>query len=183
MQQQVILGKELLQVTLRRLCQEILENHGDFSNSVLIGLQPRGIYLAKRIQQILKEDLGKDIPLGELDITFHRDDFRRRGTPLRANATNVPFLVEGKKVVLVDDVLFTGRSVRAALDAMTAFGRPEKVELLALIDRCYTRELPIEADYVGKEINSMISQKVNVQWEGVDGGEEDKVWLVLSENG
>ncbi|MCP4522516.1 MAG: bifunctional pyr operon transcriptional regulator/uracil phosphoribosyltransferase PyrR [Cytophagales bacterium] len=179
--QKVILDKELLEITINRLCQQLIENHNDFENSVLIGLQPKGVFLAERIKKSLKEITGKEMPLGCLDVTFFRDDFRRRNTPLKANATDMPFLIEGKRVVFIDDVLFSGRSIRAALDAMTAYGRPAQVELLVLVDRKYTRELPIQADYVGTHINSMLSQAVVVQWEGINGNEEDSVVLLNRE--
>jgi pyrimidine operon attenuation protein/uracil phosphoribosyltransferase len=183
MQKKILLDKSLLKITINRLCQQLIEKHDDFSNSVLIGLQPRGVFLAYRIQKTLNDLLGLDVPLGVLDITFFRDDFRRKETPLQANETDVPFLIEGKKVILIDDVLFTGRSVRAALDAMTAYGRPELVELLVLIERKYTRDLPIQADYIGKQINSMLSQRVIVEWSGVENAEEDGVWIVnVNEN-
>lgn len=181
MQKKIILDKKLLAISIDRLCQQLIENHSSFQNTVLIGLQPRGIFLADRIHTRLKSFLSDEIPLGRLDITFHRDDFRRRPEPIKANKTDVPFLIEGKKVVLIDDVLFSGRSIRAAMDALAAFGRPEGVELLVLIDRRYTRELPIQADYVGKQINSMLSQKVIVDWKGVEGAKEDNVWLIDQE--
>ena len=178
MQKKILLDESLVTITINRLCQQLIENHDDFSNSVLIGLQPRGVFLAKKIQEKLNQLLGAEIPLGMLDITFFRDDFRRKGTPLQANETDIPFLIEGKKVILIDDVLFTGRSVRAAMDAMAAYGRPELVELLVLVDRKYTRDLPIQADYTGKQINSMLSQRVIVEWAGVEGGEKDVVWIL-----
>lgn len=178
MQKGVILDKSLLDIVIQRLCQELIENHGDFSNTALLGLQPRGVHFAERIQKTLESTLEKKIDCGKLDITFYRDDFRRKEGTIKANATKVPFLLEEKNVILIDDVLFTGRSVRAALDAMIAFGRPKAVELLVLIDRKYTRDLPIQPDYVGKHVNSMISQKVIVDWEGVDDVKEDKVWLI-----
>ena len=174
----VILDKSLLDIVIQRLCQQLIEKHGDFSNTALLGLQPRGVHFAERIKERLEEILGKSVECGRLDITFYRDDFRRKETPIKANATRVPFLLEGKSVVLVDDVLFTGRSVRAAMDAMIAFGRPHRVELLVLIDRKYTRDLPIQPDYVGKQVDSMVSQKVKVDWKGVEDAEEDSVWLI-----
>ncbi|MDX5348760.1 MAG: bifunctional pyr operon transcriptional regulator/uracil phosphoribosyltransferase PyrR [Hymenobacteraceae bacterium] len=177
MQKRLIVSNQLLEIMIRRLCHQLIENHGDFSNTVLLGLQPRGIFVADRLQQTLQQILNKNIPTGYLDTTFHRDDFRRREQPLTANATKVDFLVEGKKVILADDVLYTGRSVRAALDAMIAYGRPEKVELLVLIDRLYTRDLPIEATYVGKQVNSIQSQRVLVEWKNAENA-EDNIWLI-----
>lgn len=182
MQKKLIFDQKQLSITIARLCQQLIENHQDFKHSVLIGLQPRGVFLAQKINSILEKEIGKKVPIGSLDITFYRDDFRRRDNPIKANATNIPFLIEDKKVILIDDVLFTGRSVRAAMDAMTAFGRPEKVELLALIDRKYTRDLPVEAHYVGRHVDSNISQKVLVEWANVGNNKEDKVWLITSEN-
>ncbi len=176
MQKKLILDSDLLTITLDRLCQELIENHGDFAQTVLLGLQPRGIFLAEWIQEKLKAITHKEILLGYLDATFHRDDFRRREIPAKASETKVPFLIEEKKVVLIDDVLYTGRTVRAAMDAMIAFGRPEKVELLVLIDRKHTRELPISADYVGKYVNTLDTQRVLVE---VDGNRKhNKIWLI-----
>jgi len=177
MQKRLILDGPLLEITVSRLCQQLIENHQDFSNTVILGLQPRGIFLAKRIQLKLEQILDKPVSMGFLDITFYRDDFRRRDLPLEANTTSVPFIIENQKVVLVDDVLYTGRSVRAAMDAMIAFGRPSKVELLVLVNRRYSRDLPIQPDYVGKNVNTMPSQRVLVEWE-VQGAKKDNIWLV-----
>lgn len=177
MHKKLILDSDLLNITIRRLCQELVENHGDFSSTVILGLQPRGIYLAEIIRQNLEATLGKIVPLGYLDVTFHRDDFRRREVPAKASETRVPFAIEGKNVVLVDDVLFTGRTVRAALDAMMAFGRPAKVELLVLIDRKYDRDLPIAPDYVGKAVYTVATQRVLVELKA-QGHPENKIWLV-----
>jgi pyrimidine operon attenuation protein/uracil phosphoribosyltransferase len=156
MQKKLLLDHQLFEITIQRLCQQLIENHNSFKNTVLVGLQPRGIFFADRIKNTLEKILEKNIDLGYLDITFYRDDFRRREKPLRANATSMPFILEDKKVVLIDDVLYTGRSIRAALDAMSAFGRPQLVELLVLIERKYTRHLPIQPDYIGKSVNTML---------------------------
>lgn len=177
MEKKLILGSKLLEITLNRLCQELLENHQNFENSAILGLQPRGIYLAEKIRHKLQENTQKNIAIGYLDVTFYRDDFRRREAPLKANATKIDFVIEGKKIILVDDVLYTGRTVRSALDAMTAFGRPQKVELLTLIDRKYTRDLPIQANYIGKEVNTLQSQRVLVEWRE-QGFAEDNIWLI-----
>ncbi|MGV3589052.1 MAG: bifunctional pyr operon transcriptional regulator/uracil phosphoribosyltransferase PyrR [Adhaeribacter sp.] len=177
MQKRLIVSDQLLDIMLQRLAHQLIENHVDFSESVILGLQPRGIYLAERLSQKLNAILGFPVRTGALDITFHRDDFRRRENPLTANATKINFHIENQNVILVDDVLYTGRSVRAALDAMIAYGRPAKVELLVLIDRRYTRHLPIEAMYVGKYVNSLPSEKVLVEWKAPDNP-EDNVWLI-----
>ncbi len=177
MQKKLILDSHLLDITISRLCQELIENHGDFSDSVIIGMQPRGIFLAELIHKRLAKEIKKDIPLGYLDATFYRDDFRRREIVAKASENRIPFIIEAKKVVLVDDVLFTGRTIRAAMDAMIAFGRPSKVELLVLIDRKYNRELPIAADYIGKVVNTLTSQRVLVHLES-DDISKNKIWLV-----
>jgi pyrimidine operon attenuation protein / uracil phosphoribosyltransferase len=177
MQKKLILDSDLLHITVNRLCQQLIENHDSFSDTVIIGMQPRGIYLAELIHKTLEKNIKKNIPLGYLDATFHRDDFRRREVPARASDTRIPFIIEGKKVVLVDDVLFTGRTIRAAMDALISFGRPAKVELLVLIDRKYNRELPIEADYVGKIVQTLASQKVLVELEA-QGHKQNKIWLI-----
>ena len=176
MQSPTLLDGQKFQITLQRLCRQLIENHNDFSNSVLIGIQPRGIYLAKRIAEELRKILpGNTILQGDLDITFYRDDFRRR-EQLLPNQTKIDFIIEGKKVILMDDVLWTGRTIRAAMDALQAFGRPGKIELLALVDRRYSRDIPVAPDYVGIEVDSIASQKVVVSWKETDG--EDRIVLV-----
>jgi pyrimidine operon attenuation protein/uracil phosphoribosyltransferase len=180
MQKKLIFDSDLLDITLGRLCEQLIENHSSFENCVILGLQPRGIYLAEMIQKKLKQLSKKDIPLGFLDTTFYRDDFRRRDTPAKASETKVPFVIEGKDVVLIDDVLYTGRTVRAALDAMIAFGRPAKVELLVLVDRTNTRDLPIAADYVGKFVNTLESQRVLVELQA-QGYKQNRIWLIDQE--
>src|SRR3978361_2422407 len=142
MQNLTLLDGQKFQITLQRLCRKLIENHNDVSGTVIIGIQPRGIYLAKRIAEELRKILpGKKIQQGDLDITFYRDDFRRR-EQLLPNQTKIDFIIEDKKVIMMDDVLWTGRTIRAAMDAMLDFGRPEKVELLVLVDRRYSRPLP-----------------------------------------
>lgn len=179
MEQQVILNSKHFELTINRLCYQLIENHNDFSNSVLIGLQPRGINVVSRLKMHLEEITGNDITCGNLDITFYRDDFRRRQTPLIPSATNIDFAIEGKNVVIIDDVLYTGRTIRSGLDALLAFGRPEKVELLALIDRRFKRDLPIQADYVGKTVDTLVSERVTVEWKEMEG--KDKVILFTPE--
>lgn len=176
MQKKLILDQHLLDITISRLCYQLIENHDDFSNSAIIGLQPRGTYVAERIKAQLEVLLKTKIEIGYLDTTFHRDDFRRRETPKKANETNIPFLIEDKNIILIDDVLYTGRSVRAALDAMISFGRPQTVELLVLVDRKYTRDLPIEPNYIGRSVNTMQTQRVMVEWRE-QGRKKDSIWL------
>ena len=177
MQNLTLLDGQKFQITIQRLCHQLIENHNDFSNSVIIGIQPRGIALAKRIAEELKKIIpNATINQGNLDITFYRDDFRRGDSPLLPNSTQIDFIIEGKKVILIDDVLWTGRTIRAAMDAMLAFGRPAKVELMVLVDRRYSRQLPIEPDYIGIMVDSISSQKVVVSWKELD--KEDKVVLI-----
>jgi pyrimidine operon attenuation protein/uracil phosphoribosyltransferase len=180
MEKQVILNSKHLELTLKRLSHELIESHNDFSDTVLVGLQPRGIYVVSQLKKQLEIILGKEIICGNLDITFFRDDFRRRENPLIPSITNIDFSLENKKVVLVDDVLYTGRTIRAGLDALLTFGRPSKVELLVLIDRRFRRDLPIQADYVGKMVDSLISERVSVEWEEIEG--EDKIVLYTKDS-
>jgi pyrimidine operon attenuation protein/uracil phosphoribosyltransferase len=162
-------------MTIRRLCHQLLENHDELKDTVIIGLQPRGIFVSDRLVAGLRDALGaRPIPYGKLDITFYRDDVHKELHI--ANETEIRFSIENKKVVLVDDVLHTGRTIRAALDALLDFGRPRKVELCVLIDRRYSRELPIQPDYSGKTIDSLITDRVKVLWQERDG--KDEVVLV-----
>ena len=178
MKPKIILDSKQFEITVTRLCYQLIEVHNNFSDTVIIGLQPRGVYLAKRIDKKLTEILKTDdIKCGSLDITFYRDDFRTK--ELVPNTTEIDFIIENKKVILVDDVLFTGRTIRAGLDAMLAFGRPNDVELLVLIDRRLSRNVPIQAKYVGKTIDSIASEKVKVEWKESDGA--DKVTLLSND--
>ncbi|WP_346236967.1 bifunctional pyr operon transcriptional regulator/uracil phosphoribosyltransferase PyrR [Niabella insulamsoli] len=169
-----ILNKELIDITIKRLAQQILENHSDLSEVVIIGLQPRGIFLSDRIfQQVQQLVEGQQIQYGKLDITFYRDDVRN--SLHKANETDIPFSIENKTVILIDDVLYTGRTIRAALDALLDFGRPAKVALCVLIDRRFSRQFPIQADYIGKAIDSFENQKVLVRWK--ENSEKDQVYI------
>lgn len=175
MQPKILLDKTRFDITIKRLCHQLIEVHNDFSETVIIGLQPRGIFLARCIQKELQSILkNKKIRLGELDTTFYRDDFRKK--ELIPNRTNIDFIIEDKNVVLVDDVLYTGRTIRAGLDAMLAFGRPKDVELLVLVDRRWSRHVPIQAKYIGMTIDSISTQNVRVEWKELDG--KDKVTLL-----
>lgn len=175
-----LLSGKSIEIILNRLSCELIENHGDFSNTVLIALQPRGLMVMNRIIGILQKNGIEKVQHGALDITFYRDDFRRRNVPLKPNQTKIDIILEKKKVVFVDDVLYTGRSVRSALDAIHSFGRPSEIELLVLIDRRFSRELPIQPDYTGKQVDSLASQKVLVSW--ADEGDKDFVYLIKSED-
>ena len=177
MSQKILLTSKEVNIILHRLACQLIEKHLDFSNTILIGLQPRGRFVAERIKQILEQEYNiKEIQLGFLDITFFRDDFRRSEKPLEANKTQIDFLVEEKKVVFIDDVLYTGRSIRSALTAIQSFGRPAEIELLVLIDRRFSRHLPIQPDYRGRQVDAINDEKVKVCWKENDG--EDSVFLV-----
>ncbi|MDQ3073216.1 MAG: bifunctional pyr operon transcriptional regulator/uracil phosphoribosyltransferase PyrR [Bacteroidota bacterium] len=178
--QSLLLSGQKFELTLDRLAYQLIEEHRDFDSSALMGLQPRGIFLANALQERLQIILDKKTILcGFLDITFHRDDIRLQTRPMVPSAMNINFSVESKKVIMIDDVLFTGRTIRAGLDAMLTFGRPENVELLVLVDRRYSRELPIEPKYTGIEVDTIASQKVKVEWG--QGGSEKGVWLISNE--
>ena len=177
MSQKVLLNATEINIALNRLACQLIEKHDDFSKTVLIGIQPRGVFLAERLKTLLETEYKiKNIKLGYLDITFFRDDFRRGEKPLEANKTKIDFIVEDKNVVFVDDVLFTGRSIRSALTAVQSFGRPLEIELLTLIDRRFSRHLPIQPDYRGRQVDAINGEKVKVCWKENDG--EDAVYLV-----
>lgn len=177
----IILDSTQFDLTIKRLAHQLIENFNDFSDTVIIGLQPRGTFLANRIKSELKSINKKyDVQVGSLDVTFYRDDYRRHDIPLVASKTEIEFIIEDKKVILVDDVLFTGRTIRSGLDAMLAFGRPRSVQLLVLINRRYERHLPIQANYIGKNVHSVVSERVKVSWKETD--KEDKVILYTPEN-
>ena len=174
--QRKLLGKEEIKLTIRRLCQQLIENHSDFSNTVLIGIQPRGKELSIRLKELIEKNYNiSKINIGFLDVTFFRDDFGRENKILSANKTSIDFIVEDKIVILVDDVLYTGRSIRSALTALQSFGRPKKVELLTLIDRRFSRHLPIQPDYCGIQVDSINNQRLTVKWKENDG--EDAVYI------
>ncbi len=177
MSQKVLLNSKEINIILHRLACQLIENHPGFEDTVIIGIQPRGVYMADRIIKVLEEDYGiKNIPNGQLDITFYRDDFRRSDKPLEANNTKIDFIVEDKHVVFIDDVLYTGRSIRAALTAIQSFGRPKSIELLTLIDRRFSRHLPIQPDYNGRQVDAINNEKVKVHWKENEG--EDAVYVI-----
>jgi pyrimidine operon attenuation protein/uracil phosphoribosyltransferase len=179
MSQKVLLNSKEVNIILHRLACQLIEKHLDFSNTILIGIQPRGTFLAERLKIMLEQEYKiEKIALGYLDITFFRDDFRRTDKPLEANKTLINFLVEGKKVIFIDDVLYTGRSIRAALTAIQSFGRPSAIELLVLIDRRFSRDLPIQPDFRGRQVDAINNEKVKVSWVENDG--EDAVFLVTT---
>ena len=166
LEEREILNKESMDVTIERLCHQLIEVHKNFDNTVLIGVQPRGTYLNNRIIKKLKSIVSNNvIESGNVDISFYRDDLMRRDNPIVPEVMDINFSLEGKNVILIDDVLYTGRSIRSAIDALMTFGRPKSVDLLILIDRRFSRDLPIEPNYVGKTIDAIASEKVIVEWE------------------
>ena len=181
MSQKVLLTSKEVTIILHRLACQLIEKHFDFSDTILVGIQPRGTFLAERLKTLLETEYKiNEIALGYLDITFFRDDFRRTDKPLEANITHIDFLVENKKVIFIDDVLYTGRSIRSALTAIQSFGRPSEIELLVLIDRRFSRHLPIQPDYRGRQVDAINDEKVKVCWKEQDG--EDAVYLIPTTN-
>ncbi len=172
-----ILNAQKLEIVIQRLSHQLLEKYPNLENTVLIGIQPRGVAFSKRIFDYINTHIKiKNIQYGVLDITFYRDDFAE-GMHL-PNQTKIDLDISGKNVILIDDVLFTGRTIRSAMDALVDFGRPSQVELMVLIDRKLSRELPIEANYIGLSIDSIVSQKVKVCWKEKDN--KDEVILIDS---
>lgn len=177
MGQRVLLTSHEINIILHRLACQLIENHGDFSQSVLIGLQPRGKFLAERLAQLLMTEYQiTELKTGYLDITFFRDDFRHAAKPHEASETRIDAEVDNRKVVFIDDVLYTGRSIRSALTAIQSFGRPSEIELLVLIDRRFSRHLPIQPDYRGRQVDAINDDRVIVKWKEHDG--EDAVLLI-----
>lgn len=163
----LILNSNQLELTINRLAFELIENHINLlDKSVIIGMQPRGIKLSERIHSIVERNTKNKIKKGVLDVTFFRDDFRRREGVITPNKTSIDFSLEGLNIILIDDVLFTGRSIRSALDALVSFGRPNKVELLVLIDRRFSRELPIQPEYIGRSVDVIDNEYVVVDLDG-----------------
>ena len=171
-----IIDASKLSLILNRLASQLFEKHNDFSNAVIIGIQPSGKVLSIKLKELIEKNYNiSKINIGFLDVTFFRDDFGRENKILSANKTSIDFIVEDKIVILVDDVLYTGRSIRSALTALQSFGRPKKVELLTLIDRRFSRHLPIQPDYCGIQVDSINNQRLTVKWKENDG--EDAVYI------
>ena len=176
MPKKILLDSKKIDLILNRLVCELVENHKDFNKTVLIGLQPRGTYLIEKILNIFKKKYPNiNIKSGILDFTFFRDDFRRSEKTLKASSTQINFSIENKNVVLIDDVLFTGRSIKAAMSSIDSYGRPNSIELLVLIDRRYKREIPIQANYCGAKIDTFKGDKVNVVWS--ENSKKDVIYI------
>ena len=166
-----VLDKEAIDKSLKRMAHEIIENADTMADTVLIGIKNRGAYIAERLADKIKEIAGKRPEVGALDITLYRDDLTQVSEQPIVHATEITFDIDQKRVVLVDDVLFTGRTIRCALDALIDFGRPGKIQLAVLVDRGH-RELPIRADYVGKNVPTSIKESVEVRLAESDGKDE-----------
>jgi pyrimidine operon attenuation protein / uracil phosphoribosyltransferase len=176
MSKKLILNESTFNITLTRIAHQIIENHYPFTNTVMIGVQAKGVYFATQLHNTISQILGTTtIHLGALDATFYRDDFRKTNAHLVPHTTTIDFEIENKNVLLIDDVLFTGRTIRAAMDALLDYGRPHKIELVTMVDRRYQRDLPIEANYVGITIDSTPQQNVAVTW--ASNGEKNEIYL------
>jgi len=176
MSARILLSHKKIEIILNRLSSQLIERFDDFKNVVLVGLQPRGIHLLDRLVNLLEEEYGiKKVTYGKLDITFFRDDFRRSDKTLSPSASEMEITIEGKSVVIIDDVLYTGRSIRAALTALDYYGRPKDIQLLVLIDRRFSRDLPIQPDYTGAQVDALEGDKVRVQWKQL--ANEDTVFI------
>jgi len=169
----VILKQKKFKLTIERLCNQLIEEYGTFENTCIVGIQERGVLLSDRIVKGLKAiDRKLEFNYGKIDITFYRDDFRRRDTPMMASKTEMDFQVEGYNVILIDDVLYTGRTIQSALIALGHYGRPNKVELLNLVDRRFNRHLPIQPNYSGIVIDAIDEAYVKVDWDEIDGNDQ-----------
>jgi pyrimidine operon attenuation protein/uracil phosphoribosyltransferase len=172
----VVLDADRMSRTLARIAHEILERNRQVEELALIGIRTRGVPIARRLAAIIREIQGHDVPTGALDITLYRDDLMRHavGPQPLVRRTEIPFSIDDRRILLVDDVLYTGRTIRAALDALIDFGRPKAIQLVVLIDRGH-RELPIKADYVGKNLPTSASQSVQVHLTEIDGRDEVEI--------
>ena len=172
----VVMDADRIGRSLARIAHEILERNKGVDDLALIGVRSRGVPLAKRLARQIKEITGDDVPTGALDITLYRDDLMRHavGPQPLVRRTEIPFSIDDRRILLVDDVLYTGRTIRAALDALIEFGRPKSIQLVVLVDRGH-RELPIKADYVGKNLPTSLSQSVQVHLAEIDGRDEVEI--------
>lgn len=177
----VILDKDRFQLTMLRLCHELIEEYDDFKDCCFIGIQDRGVAMADRLLETIRS-INPDAHLeyGKLDITFYRDDFRTRDTPLKASSVDMPFLVDEKNVILIDDVLYTGRTIHAAMTALQSYGRARRIELVTMVDRRFNRHFPIKADYSGMRVDALDEAYVRVEWKDVDGKDQVKLFSAKS---
>lgn len=177
----IILDKLRFETTLLRLSHQLHENYDDFQNTCIIGIQEKGVLLGNRLVKLLdKVSPNHQLKNGTLDITFYRDDFRLRSEPIKASETDIPFNLDGMKVILADDVLYSGRTIHAAMSAIQDFGRPSTIELLVMVDRRFNRHLPIQADYTGLTVDALDEAYVRVRWEEID--KKDQVIFYPGQN-
>ncbi len=178
----VILSPSKFNFVLERLTHQLIENYGDFDNTCIVGIQEKGVRLSQNLIKLLesKSDLKNKIEFGKLDISFYRDDFRLRDQPIKVSPTDLEFSLEGKKVILIDDVLYSGRTIQAALAALQDFGRPLKVELLVMVDRRFNRQLPIHPDYTGIVVDALDEAYVRVVWG--DDKNDHRIRIFSAEN-
>jgi pyrimidine operon attenuation protein / uracil phosphoribosyltransferase len=168
----VISEKLQFDLTIERLCYHLIEDYDDFKDTCIVGIQTGGVQLASRIIEKLRGILTDvDVPFGKLDITFYRDDFRTSKKPLAANVNDMPFIIENQRVILVDDVLYTGRSVQSAMTALNHYGRPESVKLMVMVDRRFKRQVPVQPDYVGISVDALDDAYINVEWQNTEGAD------------
>ncbi|MCO5231870.1 MAG: bifunctional pyr operon transcriptional regulator/uracil phosphoribosyltransferase PyrR [Chitinophagales bacterium] len=179
MNNRIIIDQQLMKLMLERFSNQLIENYGDFSDAAIIGVQPRGVLFSDKLIQHLEGITNTHILYGKLDITFYRDDFKSKGLQLEAKTTDIDFSLDNKRIILIDDVLYTGRTIRAALDALLAHGRPSEVKLLTLINRRFNRELPIQPDFIGKTVDTQMGEVVSVQWDTPKDGSHV---ILLKEN-
>ncbi len=177
-----VMDREAIDKALERMAHEIVERFDETSDMAVIGIKNRGAYLAQRLVEKIERITGKTLPLGALDITLYRDDLTQIAAQPIVHATEIEFAIEGKKIILVDDVLFTGRTIRCALDALIDFGRPSRIQLAVLLDRGH-RELPIKADYVGKNVPTAANEVVEVRLKEADGKDEVVLCEKLPDDG
>ena len=172
----VIMDADRMSRTLTRIAHEIIERNRGVERLAIVGIRTRGVFIAKRLAKALQQITSEPVPTGALDITLYRDDLMRHavGPQPLVRRTEIPFSIDDMKVVLVDDVLYTGRTIRAALDALIDFGRPKEIQLIVLVDRGH-RELPIKADYVGKNLPTALSESVQVHLLEIDGRDEVEI--------
>lgn len=174
-----IISAEDLNRTYRRFAYQFLEPHDDPSRLAIVGMQTRGVHIGKRINQIIKQEFGNPLDFGILDVTFYRDDFRSKLKMPDVKVTEIPFDLYERDVILVDDVLYTGRTVRSAMDALMDYGRPNSIKFCCMVDRGH-RELPVSADYVGLKVPTHINEEVRVKVKNLDG--EDAIYVVENPN-
>ncbi len=179
MQAKEVVDQVTMKRALTRITYEIIERNHSIQDIVLVGIKTRGIYIASRIAERLKQLEDIDIPVGELDITLYRDDKKENPEEPELHSSVIPVSLEGKEVILIDDVLYTGRTIRAAMDAVMDFGRPRKISLAVLVDRGH-RELPIRADYVGKNIPTSRAEEILVEMQELDG--QDRIMILKEED-